>query len=133
MKKIFLSFAVLAMSMAMFTSCSSDDDEVVKEPVITVAQTSENLTLKEGEAVTIAPTYANVDANTKYEWSVNNEVVSTAPELLYTPAEVGEYTIVLKVTNAGKTVSKEFTLVVTEDLRTLDFEAESWTSLIDTQ
>lgn len=26
MKKIFLSFAVLAMSMAMFTSCSSDDD-----------------------------------------------------------------------------------------------------------
>ena len=30
MKKIFLSFAVLAMSMAMFTSCSSDDDENVK-------------------------------------------------------------------------------------------------------
>lgn len=27
MKKIFLSFAVLAMSMAMFTSCSSDDDD----------------------------------------------------------------------------------------------------------
>ena len=30
MKKIFLSFAVLAMSMAMFTSCSDDDDENVK-------------------------------------------------------------------------------------------------------
>ena len=30
MKKIFLSFAVLAMSMAMFTSCSDDDNENVK-------------------------------------------------------------------------------------------------------
>ena len=30
MKKIFLSFAVLAMGMAMFTSCSNDDDENVK-------------------------------------------------------------------------------------------------------
>ena len=49
------------------------------------------------------------------------------------PAAVGEYTIVLKVTKAGKTVSKEFELIVTEDLRTLDFEAESWSSLIDTQ
>lgn len=30
MKKILYSFAVLAMSMAMFTSCSSDDDDNVK-------------------------------------------------------------------------------------------------------
>lgn len=30
MKKIFLSFAVLAMSMAMFTSCSDDDNDNVK-------------------------------------------------------------------------------------------------------
>ena len=28
MKKIFLSFAVLAMSMAMFTSCSDDDENL---------------------------------------------------------------------------------------------------------
>lgn len=30
MKKIFLSFAVLAMSMAMFTSCSDDDNDNVR-------------------------------------------------------------------------------------------------------
>ncbi|MBR1520027.1 MAG: DUF4465 domain-containing protein [Bacteroidaceae bacterium] len=129
MKKYLLACAVLVVGMVMFSSCSDDDD--MKEPVIAFNVSEESLTVEEGTEVTIAPTYTYVDTNTTYEWTVNGVVASTTPTLVYTPATAGEYVIVLKVTNAAGTTTKQLTLVVSENVRTLDFEAESWAALID--
>lgn len=135
MKKYLLSFAVLAMSMAMFNSCSKDKDEPVPElPAIITEAAVDNITIIDGEGVTIAPSYNFVDEKTTYEWSVNGKVIGTDPTLKdYKPEGDGEYTIVLRVTSAAGTSRKEFKVTVMENLKTVDFEGSYWTKLIDSK
>lgn len=71
MKKIFLSFAVLAMSMAMFTSCSDDDDE--KKPAedirtITFEGDEWASLIPEGQAYEVATLVYGEDA-LNYSWT----------------------------------------------------------------
>jgi len=135
MKKYLLSFAVLAMSMAMFNSCSKDKDEPVPElPAIITEAAVENITIIDGESITIAPSYNFVDEKTTYEWSVNGKVIGTDPTLKdYKLEGDGEYTIVLRVTSAAGTSRKEFKVTVMENLKTVDFEGSYWTKLIDSK
>lgn len=72
MKKIFLSFAVLAMSMAMFTSCSDDDNENVKRLDFEGGQWASLIdnpqyggTLLYGDGGTTPVSYSWSDANSK--------------------------------------------------------------------
>ena len=131
MKKYLLSFAVLLMSMVVFNACSSDDPEPEPvPPTITTEAAVENLIIIDGETVTISPTYKDVDANTKYEWSIDNKVISTDSTLTYTPTSDGEYTIVLRVTNSAGTSRKEFKVTVRENLKTLNFEGSEWSKWI---
>ncbi|MBR4533343.1 MAG: DUF4465 domain-containing protein [Bacteroidaceae bacterium] len=131
MKKYLLSFAVLLMSMVVFNACSSDDPEPEPvPPTITTEAAVENLIIIDGETVTISPTYKDVDANTKYEWSIDNKVISTDSTLTYTPESDGEYIIVLRVTNSAGTSRKEFKVTVRENLKTLNFEGSEWSKWI---
>lgn len=132
MKKYLLSFAVLAMGMAMFIACSDEEPEPVLA-TISAEPALEQMTIIDGENVTIAPSYENVDENTTYEWSVNGKVVGSEPTLTYKPESDGEYTIVLRVTNAAGTARKEFKVTVKENLLTVDFEGDYWKALIDSK
>lgn len=135
MKKYLLSFAVLAMSMAMFNSCSKDKDEAEPElPAIFAEAALENVTIIDGETITIAPTYNFVDEKTTYEWSINGKVIGTEPALRnYKPEGDGEYTIVLRVTSSAGTSRKEFKVTVKENLQIVDFEGGYWSKLIDSK
>ena len=127
MKKYLLSFTVLLMGMVMFNACSSDDPEPEPvPPTITVDAAVEKLTIIDGESITIAPSYEDVDENTTYEWSVDGKVIGTDSTLTFTPDGEGEYTIVLRVKNAAGTSRKEFTVTVKENLQVVDFEGEAW-------
>lgn len=135
MKKYLLSFAVLAMSMAMFNSCSKDKDEAEPElPAIFAEAALENVTIIDGESITITPTYNFVDEKTTYEWSINGKVIGTEPALRnYKPEGDGEYTIVLRVTSTAGTSRKEFKVTVKENLQIVDFEGGYWSKLIDSE
>ena len=135
MKKYLLSFAVLAMSMAMFNSCSKDKEEAEPElPAIMAEAALENVTIIDGESITIAPTYNFVDEKTTYEWSINGKVIGTEPALRnYKPEGDGEYTIVLRVTSTAGTSRKEFKVTVKENLQIVDFEGGYWSKLIDSE
>lgn len=128
MKKVLLAFAVLATGMATFTSCC--DDEARDFPVINIA--TDAYTVVQGGTVTIAPTFSNLGANTTYKWTnAANEVLGTGESLVYRATEAGTQLVTLEVANGRERVSRVFTITVKEDLRTLTFEGEAWTALID--
>lgn len=131
MKKYLLAFAVLAMSMAVFTSCRSDDEEELLLPVITANYSEADLTVKEGETLVIEPKYANVDEKTTYEWTCRDAIISKEPKLTYIFYEYGTYAVRLKVTTKAGTSQQDFRITVNENLVTVDFEGEYWNKLID--
>lgn len=129
MKKFYLAFAVLAASMTMFTACT-DDEQLAVKPIITADLSPADLTILEGQSLTIAPTYDYTSQSSTYEWSVNGTVVSREPQLTYTFAEAGNYVVQLKATNAIGSTIKVFQVTVNENLKTVDFEGEAWNALI---
>ena len=131
MKKYLLAFAVLAMSMAVFTACGSDDDEELLLPVITANFSEADLTVKEGETLVIEPKYANVDEKTTYEWTCRDAIISKEPKLTYIFYEYGTYAVRLKVTTKAGTSQQDFRITVNENLMIVDFEGEYWNGLID--
>lgn len=131
MKKHLFLAAALGMGMA-FTSCT-DDEQLLPAPSVALEQGAPALTTVEGTALTIAPVYGNVTPTTTYQWLVKGAVVGTEPTLTYTPAEAGICHIVLKVTNINGTTTQTFDVDVKENLKTLDFEGESWSQLIDSK
>lgn len=133
MKKYLLAIAVLAMGMAVFTACGSDDEEELLLPVITANFSEADLTVKEGETLVIEPKYANVDENTTYEWSSRDAIISKEPKLTYIFYEYGTYAIRLKVTTKAGTSQQDFRITVNENLVTVDFEGEYWNKLIDSK
>ncbi len=130
MKKYLLAFAVLAMSMAVFTACGSDDDEELLLPVITANFSEADLTVKEGETLVIEPKYANVDEKTTYEWTCRDAIISKEPKLTYIFYEYGTYAVRLKVTTKAGTSQQDFRITVNENLVTVDFEGEYWSKWI---
>ena len=130
MKKYLLAFAVLAMSMAVFTSCRSDDEEELLPPTITANFSEADLTIKEGETLVLEPKYGNVDENTTYEWTWLDAVISKEPKLTYIFYEYGTYAIRLKVTTKAGTSQQDFRVTVNENLLTVDFEGEYWSKWI---
>ena len=132
MKKFFMACAALAMGMTLFTACVDDEQEALK-PTITTTLTNEDLTIVEGQSLTIAPTYDNTDPWTVYEWTVNGAVVSKDPQLTYTFPEAGTYTVRVKTRSFVGTTVKEFLVTVKENLKTVTFEEDAWSALIDSQ
>ena len=130
MKKYLLAFAVLAMSMAVFTSCRSDDEEELLPPTITANYSEADLTIKEGETLILEPKYGNVDENTTYEWTWLDAVISKEPKLTYIFYTYGTYAIRLKVTTKAGTSQQDFKVTVNENLLTVDFEGEYWSKWI---
>ena len=131
MKKYLLAFAVLAMSMAVFTACGNDDEEDLPQPIITANYSESDLTVMEGETLVIEPQYQNVDEKTTYEWTWLEAVISTEPKLSYIFYTYGTYPIRLKVTTKAGTAQMDFRVTVTEKVLTVDFEGEYWNKLID--
>lgn len=128
MKKYLVSFAILAMCMAVITSCSKDEDET---PVIELGAAADNLTIAEGETLTLTPGYIYVDENTTYKWFVNGQLISSTPTLQWTAPAAGQYEIVIEVANGDIAVQKSFVVTVVENTATLTFEGASWNALID--
>lgn len=132
MKKFYLACVVLALGTTLFTACVDDEQEALK-PTITTNLSNEDLTIVEGQSLTIAPTYANTDPWTIYEWTVNGVVVSKEPKLTYTFSEAGTYTVRLKTQSFVGTTVKEFLVTVNENLKTVTFEEDAWSTLIDSK
>lgn len=133
MKKYLLAIAVLAMGMAVFTACGSDDEEEPLPPTITANYSEADLTIKEGETLVLEPKYGNVDENTTYEWSSRDAIISKEPKLTYIFYEYGTYAIRLKVTTKAGTSQQDFKVTVNENLLTVDFEGDYWSKLIDSK
>lgn len=64
----------------------------------------------------ISPGYINVDAETSFKWTIEGNVISIQPELVYVFPEVGTYYISLEVKNKNGSVTDEIRVDVLEKL-----------------
>ena len=131
MKKYLLSMAVLAMGMAVVTSC--DDSDKMAPVAIASVNDDKPVEAVANQSVTLAPNIANADAGTAYAWlDEAGNTVGTGASYTFTPTEAGTYQFLLRVTTSdGRQAAKTFTVVVAEDLRTVTFEGNEWAALID--
>lgn len=91
----FLLFLALVLAM---TSCNKDDviEDNSLKPVITLDDDTGVYTVKTGCELTIRPTVENAEGAT-YSWIIDDEVVSTGPELTVKYDEVQEVYVTFRV------------------------------------
>lgn len=124
-QKIALSLIIL---FAVFTACSDDDNEVIKDPIISGIE--ESYTLLAGEKLEIKPTIENSQGST-FLWTLNGQKVAETQIYLFSESEPGEYNLVLEVIKEGIAV-KTFTtnIVVGEINFTIEGETNTIISLL---
>ena len=109
--KRFLKFTIFIL---LFSSCIIDEDITTPNPP-TIRLDSENgiYTVKCGREIVIAPNYESAEG-AKYYWTMNEEVIGTAPSLSFMREEIGEYFILLTVTTETGTDSEEIRIDVVD-------------------
>ncbi|MFI3292215.1 MAG: PKD-like domain-containing protein [Rikenellaceae bacterium] len=124
-KAIFLIFTIFAVVSQ--SACQSDTStDNIPAPTITLDSSTDIYTTTQGGAITITPTYQNVEGAT-YAWSLDGVVISSYPELTFLSSVVGDYYIVLSVARDSYTVYKELKIeVLSPDIPSIQFiEGES--------
>lgn len=109
--KRFLKFTIFIL---LFSSCIIDEPITVPNPP-TIRLDSENgiYTVKCGREIVIAPNYEFADS-AQFYWTMNGEVIGTAPSLTFMREELGEYFVVLTVSTDGGTDTEEIRIDVVE-------------------
>ena len=111
-KKIY--FLLSALTVVIMSSCNIDDVITTSLPPEIVLDSETGIyTIKQGRELLIAPTYENAEG-AEYSWSLDGEVICTAPSLMFTQDTIGEYYITLSVSTEAGTDSEEIRVDVVE-------------------
>ena len=112
MKRL-LQFSIFSIIM-LLSSCIIDDDiTTTLPPKILLDNETGVYTVKCGRELVIAPNYESAEGATYY-WTMNGDVISTAPSLLFMREDVGEYFIVLTITTESGTDTEEIRIDVVD-------------------
>lgn len=97
MRKRLIRLSSICLSIALFASCSSDDNYTLKKEDVTVEVPKEGVTASVNKEVVIDVVSIS-DEGVHYEWFLDDESISTNKSLVYTFVEAGEYDLKLVVT-----------------------------------
>ena len=107
-------FLLSALTVVIMSSCNIDDVITTSLPPEIVLDSETGIyTIKQGRELLIAPTYENAEG-AEYSWSLDGEVICTAPSLMFTQDTIGEYYITLSVSTEAGTDSEEIRVDVVE-------------------
>ena len=107
-------FLLSALTVVIMSSCNIDDVITTSLPPEIVLDSETGIyTIKQGRELLIAPTYENAEG-AEYSWSLDGEVICTAPSLMFTQDTIGEYYITISVSTEAGTDSEEIRVDVVE-------------------
>ena len=107
-------FLLSALTVVIMSSCNIDDVITTSLPPEIVLDSETGIyTIKQGRELLIAPNYENAEG-AEYSWSLDGEVICTAPSLMFTQDTIGEYYITLSVSTEAGTDSEEIRVDVVE-------------------
>ena len=86
----------LLLPLATLVSCGKN--EALTGPSIALEIPAEGFKVEVGKSLLLNPTIVN-DDHSSYLWKVNGEMVSSTKSFTFTPSKIGNYTILLKVSN----------------------------------
>ena len=107
-------FIVSSIVGLIISSCNID--EVITTPLppnIILDSETGIYTVKQGREIVIAPSYESAEL-AEYSWTMNGEVISTTPSLRFVQEEIGEYFIIISVSNESGTDKEEIRVDVVE-------------------
>ena len=100
--------------IALFSSCIINEPITVPNPPEICLDSEDGIyTVKVGREIVIAPNYEFADS-AQFYWTMNGEVIGTAPSLTFMREELGEYFVVLTVSTDGGTDTEEIRIDVVE-------------------
>jgi hypothetical protein len=112
MKRL-LQFSFFSM-IVFLSSCIIDDDiTTALPPKILLDSETGVYTIKRGRELVIAPNYESAEG-AAYYWTMNGDVIGTAPSLSFIREEVGEYFITLTITTESGMDSEEIRIDVVD-------------------
>ena len=107
-------FLLSALTVVIMSSCNIDDVITTSLPPEIVLDSETGIyTIKQGRELLIAPNYENAEG-AEYSWSLDGEVICTAPSLMFAQDTIGEYYITLSVSTEAGTDSEEIRVDVVE-------------------
>ena len=107
-------FLLSALIVVIMSSCNIDDVITTSLPPEIVLDSETGIyTIKQGRELLIAPTYENAEG-AEYSWSLDGEVICTAPSLMFTQDTIGEYYITINVSTEAGMDSEEIRVDVVE-------------------
>jgi hypothetical protein len=112
--KRFPGFLLTGIIAAIILSCNIDEEITASQPPNIVLDSESGIyTVKQGREITIAPTYEQAD-NATYRWTMDGEVIGTAPSLSFSSNELGEYYISINIVTDGGSDEEEIRIDVVE-------------------
>ena len=112
--KRFIIFLIINIIAAVSSSCNIDEDITTALPPKIVLDSENGIyTIKQGREITISPDYEYAES-ASFSWTMDGELISTSPALVFTGEELGEYFIYLTVTTEGGTAAEEIRIDVVE-------------------
>lgn len=113
MKRFFI-FLIINIIAAVSSSCNIDEDITTALPPKIVLDSENGIyTIKQGREITISPDYEYAES-ASFSWTMDGELISTSPALVFTGEELGVYFIYLTVTTEGGTTAEEIRIDVVE-------------------
>ena len=112
MKRL-LQFSIFSIIM-LLSSCIIDDDiTTTLPPKILLDSETGVYTIKRGRELVIAPSYESAEG-AAYYWTMNGDVIGTAPSLSFIREEVDEYFITLTISTESGMDSEEIRIDVVD-------------------
>lgn len=121
--------------------CCCNKDDVIEQnpqqrlPEIHFYEGRVDYAIPAGEELTIMPEYINC-SNARYQWCVDDVVISTEPNLVYSWNEAGRYYVSITATTPAGSVSEEVSVEVSEagaPIISLPLASESINVLVGTE
>jgi hypothetical protein len=120
MRKVLLTLTVMGIAIS---SCKKDDDVIqvaTQPPVITITTPAGGFAVDNMKWLKVNPEVKSDSIGTTYLWTVGNDTISTAKNLLYAFAEAGTYTISFSARNSVGTAKQQIEVKVTGKTYTND-------------
>lgn len=109
-----IDFLCISVLVVIFSSCHIDE-EITKPlpPNIILDSETGIYTVKQGREIVITPNYESAD-NARYTWTMEGEVLSTSPALLFMKEMPGEYFISISISTEAGSDEEEIRIDVVE-------------------
>lgn len=110
--KRFFELLILALVAVAASSCNIDDVVTTALPPKIILDSESGIyTVKQGREIVIAPNYESAEG-ASFRWTMDGQVLSTSPSLLFMREVTGAYYITLNVTTEGGSDEEEIRLDV---------------------